>query len=108
MLVRRKEDTDPSTFDELYFSLHAMKMSFLFGCRQIIGLDGWILKTVYRGRLVVAIRRNGNENMAPIALALVPIENKESWTWFLTELLDDIGGLGDNLWIFMSEDKKIL
>lgn len=29
LLVRRKEDIDTPIFDKLYFSLHAMKMSFL-------------------------------------------------------------------------------
>lgn len=44
--------------------------------------------------------------MVPIALAVVPIENRESWNWFLTEMLDDIGGLGDNLWTFISDRQK--
>ncbi|XP_073132196.1 uncharacterized protein [Henckelia pumila] len=105
-VIRRKEDYDPPTFDKMYFSLQAMKNSLLSGCRPIIGLDGCFLKTVPGGQLLVAIGRDGNDNMIPIALAVVQVENRENWTWFLRELLDDIGGLGENMWTFISDIQK--
>ncbi|XP_073154070.1 uncharacterized protein [Henckelia pumila] len=94
-ILRKKEDFETPTFEKLYFSLNAMKNAFLEGCRPIIGLDGCFLKTIHGGQMFVAIGRDGNENMVPIALAVVQMENRENWTWFLRELLEDIGGLGD-------------
>lgn len=49
--------------------------------------------------VIVAI--NDNENMGPIALAVMQVENTENWTWFLRELLEDIIGLGDGRWTFI-------
>ncbi|KAL0375734.1 UNVERIFIED_CONTAM: hypothetical protein Scaly_0691000 [Sesamum calycinum] len=51
-------------------------------------------------------RRDGNDNMFPIAMAVVQVENRENWTWFLGELLDDIGGLGTSMWSFISDRQK--
>ncbi|XP_073137989.1 uncharacterized protein [Henckelia pumila] len=105
-MIKRKEDVEPPTFDRLYYSLQGMKASFLTACRPIIGLDGCFLKTVHGGQLLVAIGRDGNDNMVPIALAVVQVENGENWTWSLRELLDDIGGLGENKWTFISDRQK--
>jgi hypothetical protein len=53
------------------------------GCRPIIGLDGCHLKGVYGGQLLSAVGRAGNDNLFPIAMAVVEAKTKDSWTWFL-------------------------
>ncbi|KAK4384334.1 hypothetical protein Sango_3071100 [Sesamum angolense] len=50
--------------------------------------------------------RDGNDNMFPIAMAVVQSENRETWSWFVGELLDDIGGLGTSKWSFISDRQK--
>ncbi|KAL0319712.1 UNVERIFIED_CONTAM: hypothetical protein Sradi_5232700 [Sesamum radiatum] len=50
--------------------------------------------------------RDENDNMLPIAIAVVPVENRENWTWFLSELLEDIGGLRIGRWSFISDKQK--
>lgn len=57
----------------------------------MIGLDGCFLKTYCRGELLSAVGRDGNNQMFPIAWAVVESENKDSWSWFLKLLIDDIG-----------------
>ncbi|KAL0354599.1 UNVERIFIED_CONTAM: hypothetical protein Sradi_3906800 [Sesamum radiatum] len=106
LLLRKVENSDPPVFDRMYFSLWALKKGFLEGCRPIIGLDGCFLKTVYGGQLLVAVGRDGNDNMFPIAMAVVQVENRDSWGWFVGELLDDIGGLGTSKWSFISDRQK--
>ncbi|KAL0345413.1 UNVERIFIED_CONTAM: hypothetical protein Sradi_4372600 [Sesamum radiatum] len=106
LILRKVDGSDPPVFEKLYFSLFAMKSAFLSGCRPLIGLDGCFLKTCFKGQLLVAVGRDGNDNMVPIALAIVPIENRETWTWFVSELLEDIGGLGTNKWSFISDRQK--
>ncbi|KAK4400687.1 hypothetical protein Sango_1174800 [Sesamum angolense] len=49
---------------------------------------------------------DGNDNMFPIAMAVVQSENRETWSWFVGELLDDIGGLGTSKWSFISDRQK--
>ncbi|KAK4395264.1 hypothetical protein Sango_1680700 [Sesamum angolense] len=106
LILRKLENSDPPVFDRMYFSLWALKKGFLEGCRPIIGLDGCFLKTCYGGQLLVAVGRDGNDNMFPIAMAVVQVENRETWSWFLTEMLDDIGGLGTSKWSFISDRQK--
>ncbi|KAL3831093.1 hypothetical protein ACJIZ3_019895 [Penstemon smallii] len=106
LLLRKTPDSDPPIFERMYFSLAAMKFGFISGCRPLIGLDGCFLKTPHGGQLLCAVGRDGNDNLFPIALAVVPIENRETWTWFVSELLDDIGGVEDNKWIFISDRQK--
>ncbi|KAL0433329.1 UNVERIFIED_CONTAM: hypothetical protein Slati_2667200 [Sesamum latifolium] len=107
LLLRRKEGSDAPVFERMYFSLHAMKAGFLDGWRPIIGLDGCFLKTLYAGQLLVAVERDDNDNMWPIALAVVPVENREMWTWFLIELLEDLGGIEQShQWTFISDRQK--
>ncbi|WVZ10530.1 hypothetical protein V8G54_015060 [Vigna mungo] len=69
----------------------ACKDSFVC-CRPIIGLDGAFLKGKYCGELLTTIRRDGKDQMLPIAYAMVEGENKDSWSWFLNLLIDDLGG----------------
>ena len=90
----------------MYFSLEAMKKGFLDGCRPIIGLDGCFLKTCHAGQLLAAVGRDGNDNMWPIAMVVVRVENKDTWSWFLGELLLDIGGADEGKWTFISDRQK--
>ncbi|XP_052726126.1 uncharacterized protein LOC128194623 [Vigna angularis] len=78
-------------FQRFYACLKACKDSFIC-CRPIIGLDGCFLKTKYGGELLTAVGRDGNDQMMPIAYAIVEVENKDSWTWFLELLIEDLGG----------------
>lgn len=90
-------------FQRMYLRLGAQKMSYFFGLRSLICLDGCFLKTMMGGHLLCAIGRDGNENMMPFAVAYVDAECKESWTWFLSLLLEDFGRPEDLGWVFMSD-----
>jgi len=57
--------------------------------------------------LLCAIGRDGNNQMFPIAWAVVEAETEESWTWFLELLLKDLN-VGQGLsWTFMSDQQKV-
>ncbi|XP_072087389.1 uncharacterized protein [Arachis hypogaea] len=92
-------------FHRIYICLKACKESFM-KCRPMIGLDGCFLKTPYGGWLLVAMGWDPNDQMLPIAYAVVEAETKDSWTWFLSNLIDDIGV--DKLLrsTFMSDQQK--
>ncbi|XP_025659280.2 uncharacterized protein [Arachis hypogaea] len=92
-------------FHRIYICLKACKESFM-KCRPMIGLDGCFLKTPYGGWLLVALGWDPNDQMLPIAYAVVEAETKDSWTWFLSNLIDDIGA--DKLLrsTFMSDQQK--
>jgi hypothetical protein len=91
MKVDRPNPNLPPKFGRMYVSLAAMKKGFLEGCRPIIGVDGCFLKGPYKGQLLSAVGRDGNNNMYPIAFAIVEAEVKDSWIWFLETLVSDLG-----------------
>ncbi|XP_059658947.1 uncharacterized protein LOC132305300 [Cornus florida] len=57
------------------------------GCRPFIGLDGCFLKTPYNQILLNAVGRDGDSSFYLIALAVVEAETKDSWDWFMEELM---------------------
>lgn len=88
--------------------MHAKKGGmFLEGGMPIIGLDGCFLKGVCKGQLLCAIGRDGNNQMYPIAWAVVQLETKASWGWFLTCLKHDLA-LGDgDKYTIISDMQKV-
>jgi hypothetical protein len=105
--VVRTIPISPAIFQRMYVSFAAMKKGFKEGCRPFIGLDGCHLKGPYRGQLLSAIGRDGNDNIYLIAVAAMEQENYEAWSWFLKNLLDDIGSVKDNGWTFISDRQKV-
>nr|GEV34751.1 splicing factor [Tanacetum cinerariifolium] len=63
---------------------------WLDGCRRILGLDGCFLKHTCRGELLTAMGRDANNQMYPIAWAVVKVENIKNWSWLLSLLHDDL------------------
>ena len=70
-------------FTRMFVCLEGCKSG---GCRPIIGLDGYFLKTEFKGELLVALGRDGDDKNFPIAWACVKNESKCNWSWFLTLL----------------------
>lgn len=104
----RLNDNDPPQFKRLYVCYHALKAGWKAGCRPFIGVDGCFLKTVTGGQLLSAIGRDGNNQMFPICYAIVESENTDSWTWFLTLLIDDLElGDGHGLTIISDQQKGL-
>ena len=93
-------------FDRLYICFDALKKGWLAGCRKIIGVDGCFLKGVCKGILLVAVGRDGNNQMFPIAWAIVAAETSVIWTWFIRALQHDLHlGNGSDLAIVSNMQK---
>ena len=75
----------------MYVKFNAQKVGFLGGCRPFIGLDGCHIKHRFGGQILSATTNDANDNIFPVAMAVVEQENKESWIWFLEIFADDIG-----------------
>ncbi|XP_059649555.1 uncharacterized protein LOC132295346 [Cornus florida] len=87
--VKAKLEPDgmSTRFERVFFSLNTMWRGFKEGCRPFIGLDGCFLKTPYNQILLSAVGRDGDSSFYPIALAVVEAETKDSWDWFIEELM---------------------
>ncbi|KAF1886644.1 hypothetical protein Lal_00045877 [Lupinus albus] len=101
-------DRNPQ-FKRLFVCLDAMKKGFVRGCRPWFGIDGCHLKGPYGGILLAAIALDGNNGIFPIAIAVVEVECKDSWRFFLTllsETLHTIPEWKDDKLTIMSDRQK--
>ncbi|KAL0428376.1 UNVERIFIED_CONTAM: protein FAR-RED IMPAIRED RESPONSE 1 [Sesamum latifolium] len=106
LVLKVDRSLSPPLLQRMYYCLSGLRAGFLDGCRPIIGLDGCFLKGMYKGQLLTAIGRDGNDNIFPIAMAYVEIEKFDSWEWFLNLLLRDIGSHEQRGWAFISDRQK--
>ena len=60
-------------FDRFYVCFKGVADGWVEGCRRIIGLDGCFLKGVCRGQLLSAVGRDANNQLFPIACAVVNV-----------------------------------
>lgn len=83
-------------------------MGFKAGCRKVIGLDGCFFKGACQGELLAAIGRDANNQMYPVAWAVVEQETRENWEWFLEFLMKDLEINDDGAgWVFISDQQKV-
>nr|KAJ0208438.1 hypothetical protein LSAT_V11C500283920 [Lactuca sativa] len=93
-------------FSKFYVSLKGVKNGWIQGCRRVIGLDGCFLKGIYRGQLLAAVGWDANNHIYPLAWAVVTVESKETWKWFVDLHLDDIEmGCGHGLTLISDQHK---
>ncbi|GJY13061.1 pentatricopeptide repeat-containing protein [Tanacetum coccineum] len=77
-------------FDRFYVCLNGLKEGWKFGCKNIIALDECFLKKPYSGEILTLVGRYGNNQIYPMACAILNVENKENWSWFLSLLGEDL------------------
>ncbi|GJV91389.1 splicing factor [Tanacetum coccineum] len=96
-------------FKRFYICFKGVKDGWKAGCRRVIGLDGCFLKHTCRGELVTAIGRDANNQMYPIAWAVVKVENVENWCWFVSLLAEDLElGHGTGITLISDSHKGLL
>ncbi|XP_076909604.1 uncharacterized protein LOC143566939 [Bidens hawaiensis] len=62
---------------------------------------------IKKGMLLAAIGRDANDQMYPVAWAVVEGENNDSWTWFMNELKKCLGVDDDGKgWTLVSDQQK--
>ncbi|CAN0917246.1 hypothetical protein LINGRAHAP2_LOCUS30172 [Linum grandiflorum] len=94
-------------FRRIYIGFSCLKKGFLKGCRRMIGLDGCFLKCEVQGMLLSAVAKDGNNQMFPIAWAVVEGENRSSWSWFLEILRDELSLNDGTGWSLISDQQKV-
>ncbi|XP_030923003.1 uncharacterized protein LOC115949877 [Quercus lobata] len=104
--TKMEDENAQPKFKRMYIRYNAQKLEFLGGCRPIIGLDGCHLKWRFGGQILSAITRDANDNIFPVAFAVVKQENKDSWVWFLQQYSDDIRNPEQLNLIFITDRQK--
>jgi hypothetical protein len=95
-------------FERMYVCLEACKSAFSYTCRPLIGLDACFLKGDYGGQLMAAVGKDGNNQIFPIAYAVVEAETKNSWQWFIKLLLEDLQSISQKPYAFISDQQKVV
>ena len=78
---------DNNVFQKFYIWFDSLRKGFLAGCRPFISLYGCFLKSPFGGQLLATVGRDGNNQMCPIAWAVVESEQTDSWSWSYNCLL---------------------
>ncbi|GKE54998.1 pentatricopeptide repeat-containing protein [Tanacetum coccineum] len=100
---------DKTYFDRFYCCFYALKKGFQLGCRPVIALDGCFLKKPHVGEILIVVGRDGNNHIYPIAWAVVNVENKDNWSWFLELLGEDIDmPTGNGLTLISDQHKGLI
>ncbi|XP_024993300.1 uncharacterized protein LOC112527050 isoform X2 [Cynara cardunculus var. scolymus] len=87
--------TEDGHFLYCFFALGASRIGFK-ACRPVICVDGTFLKTKYGGYMLCAVALDANNQLFPIAHAIVDSENHNSYCYFMRKLKEVIGDV-DNL-----------
>ncbi|XP_026420485.1 uncharacterized protein LOC113316538 [Papaver somniferum] len=82
---------------EVFVAFEASITGFNNYCRPMLFIDRTFLTGKFKGGLMVACGKTGNQEIYPVAFGIVPCENCESWEWLLTNLKDRGAGLLKNV-----------
>ncbi|CAN1125100.1 hypothetical protein LINPERHAP1_LOCUS19251 [Linum perenne] len=94
-------------FKRMYVGFSSLRKGFMAGCRRMFGLDGCFLKGEVNDMLLAAVGKDGNNQVFPIAWAVVEAENRSSWTWFIRALSEDLGVINGRGWSVISDQQKV-
>ncbi|CAN1134419.1 hypothetical protein LINPERPRIM_LOCUS16104 [Linum perenne] len=94
-------------FKRFFVGFSSLRKGFLCGCRKMFGLDGCFLKGEVEGMLLAAVGKDGNNQVYPIAWAVVEGENTSSWTWFIQTLKEELGIEDGRGWSVISDQQKV-
>ncbi|XP_019176075.1 PREDICTED: uncharacterized protein LOC109171499 [Ipomoea nil] len=99
--------TGQERFLRMYICWDASKQGFRH-CRPLIGVDGCHLRSGSGGMLMIAVGVDANDSIFPLAYAIVEGEKRESWSWFLNFLAEDLGITKDreHEYTFISDKQK--
>ncbi|XP_009140734.3 uncharacterized protein LOC103864720 [Brassica rapa] len=104
----RREDGSEA-FSQMYLCFAALKTSWKQHCRPVIGLDGTFLKHSMQGMILTAIGRDPNNQIYPIAWAVVSSENNDNWEWFIHKVKVDLDlGEGDEITIISDMHRSLI
>ncbi|KAL4280302.1 hypothetical protein GQ457_03G028240 [Hibiscus cannabinus] len=97
---------DSRLFVRMYVCYEGCKLGFKNHCRPFISIDGCFLKGYYQGYILAAVGIDADNCIYPIAVAAVEAETRDSWSWFLHLLTNDLDIVNSYHITFMSDKQK--
>ncbi|XP_028122131.1 uncharacterized protein LOC114319327 [Camellia sinensis] len=78
-------------FNRLFISFKACIDGFNHRC-PLLFLDGTFLKGSFKGNLLAATAKDGNQGLFLVAFAIIDSKNAANWAWFLKNLANVVVG----------------
>ncbi|CAH9097342.1 unnamed protein product [Cuscuta epithymum] len=75
-------DQNMGTFQRIFWAFPQSVEGFKY-CRPVISIDGTHLYGRYKGKMLIAMAVDGNNQLFPLSFAIVEEESFDSWSWFL-------------------------
>lgn len=94
-------------FNRFYVCFDNIRRTWKETCRPLIGIDGCFLKHKVKGQLLVALGRDANNAIYPIAWGVVQVENIDNWSWFVNMLKADFDLKDGDGFIMVSDRQKV-
>ncbi|KAL6319670.1 hypothetical protein AAG906_026724 [Vitis piasezkii] len=69
-------------FQRVFWAFHHSIEGFKH-CRPVLTIDGTHLYGKYKGTVMIVMGCDGNNQLFPLAFALIKSENVDNWEWFL-------------------------
>ncbi|KAF5942691.1 hypothetical protein HYC85_020333 [Camellia sinensis] len=82
--------TEESKFKQLFVAYGCSITGFMAGCRPLLFIDACDLTGPYQGHLLSATAHDADDNLYPLAYAVVSSENDDDWLWFAQNLKEII------------------
>lgn len=80
------EETEDSRLGRLFVAFQASINGFEHGCRPLLFLDCISLKAVKQWKLLAATGVDSENDVFPVAFAVIENETEDNWHWFLLQL----------------------
>lgn len=75
--------------DRIFWSPAPCVLAFTY-CRPVLCIKGTSLCGKYQPLLLTALALDANDNLIPVAFAIIEGESKESWLWFLRNVKQSV------------------
>ncbi|XP_026405382.1 uncharacterized protein LOC113300354 [Papaver somniferum] len=85
-VIKFEFNAENRQFERFFISFEACITGFNKYFRPMLIIDATFLTGKFRGGLMVACGKTGNQEIFPLAFGLVSAENDDNWRWFLENL----------------------
>ncbi|XP_050109579.1 uncharacterized protein LOC126588521 [Malus sylvestris] len=99
-------DLQTSRFQRLFICYGACIEGFQW-CRPLLFMDATSFKSKYKGQLIGATGKDGNQGFFPFAFAIVASESEENWSWFFENLAKVLTPQGRTITFVSNHDRGV-
>ncbi|XP_013594896.1 PREDICTED: uncharacterized protein LOC106303080 [Brassica oleracea var. oleracea] len=93
-------------FNRFYICFDNIRRTWKETCRPLLGVDGCFVKHKIKGQVLVALGRDADNAIYPVAWGVVQVENTDNWLWFVRMIREDLGLDDGDGFVIVSDRQK--